>query len=90
MLQENVKVQAKMVVAEAIDKGDKAQANWYLERKAKDEFSTRNELTGPNGKELHEGLTEEQKNKLDSLFDEQASTRQGNQRNDGGESVPVQ
>lgn len=52
MLQENVKVRAKEVVAEAIDKGDKMQANWYLERRAKDEFSPRQELTGANGTAL--------------------------------------
>lgn len=90
MLQENVKVRAKEVVAEAIDKGDKQQANWYLERKAKDEFSTRNELTGANGKDLHEGLTEEQKQKLDALLDEQTIPTSSNERNAGGESVPVQ
>jgi hypothetical protein len=52
MLQEAVKVRAKEVVAEAINDGDKQQANWYLERKSKDEFSPRQELSNPNGEPI--------------------------------------
>ena len=46
------KYKARKVVAEAIEKNDIQQANWYLERKAKDEFSLRQELTGAEGGEL--------------------------------------
>ncbi len=55
-MQENIKVKAKKVIAKAIEDGDKQQANWYLERKSKDEFSTRNELSGPDGKEINVNL----------------------------------
>ena len=44
---------AKKVIVQAIEDGDKQQANWWLERKGKDDgFSQRNELSGPDGKEL--------------------------------------
>ena len=33
-----------MVVHKALDRGDKEMAKWYLERKAKDEFSTKQEV----------------------------------------------
>ena len=52
-LKDMIKFQAKKVVANAIKRGDKQQANWWLERKAKNEgFSSRQEITGPDGKEL--------------------------------------
>lgn len=40
------KIKARMVVHKALDKGDKEMAKWYLERKAKDEFSTKQEFDG--------------------------------------------
>lgn len=44
---------AKKVIVEAIEDGDKQQANWWLERKGKDDgFSNRTELTGKDGKDL--------------------------------------
>lgn len=52
LLKENLKVQSKKVIAKAIKNDDKQQANWYLERKSKDEFSLRNELTGADGEKL--------------------------------------
>ncbi len=52
-LKEMIKYQAKKVVKEAIEEGDKQQANWYLERKGKDEgFNPRTEITGKDGEEL--------------------------------------
>lgn len=38
------KIKARMVVHKALDKGDREMAKWYLERKAKDEFSTKQEV----------------------------------------------
>lgn len=38
------KIKARMVVHKALDKGDRDMAKWYLERKAKDEFSTKQEV----------------------------------------------
>ena len=51
-LKEMVKYQARKNVIDKIRDGDIAQSNWYLERKAKSEFSTRTELTGDDGKDL--------------------------------------
>ena len=48
-LKEAVKYRAKLNVARAINDGDKILSQWYLERKAKDEFSTRTEQTGKDG-----------------------------------------
>ena len=44
LLKENIKTQAKLNVAEAIEKKDVDISKWYLERKAKDEFSTKQEI----------------------------------------------
>ena len=38
------KIKARMVVHNALNKGDRDMAKWYLERKAKDEFSTKQEV----------------------------------------------
>ena len=57
------KYKAKKVIVEAIEAGDKQQANWWLERKGKDEgFSTRQELTGADG-----GAIETKNSTLDEL-----------------------
>ena len=42
-LKDMVKYQARKNVAEAIQEGDKPLSQWYLERKAKDEFSQKTE-----------------------------------------------
>lgn len=44
LLKEQVKTKAKMIVADLIDNNDADTAKWYLERKAKDEFSTKQEI----------------------------------------------
>ena len=44
MWKEYQKIKARYVVHKALDKGDKEMAKWYLERKAKDEFSTKQEF----------------------------------------------
>lgn len=46
-----LKIRARKTVAGKID-GDPETAKWYLERKAKDEFSSRTENTGKDGKPL--------------------------------------
>lgn len=43
-------LKAKKTIEQSLD--DPKNAQWYLERKKKDEFSTRNELTGKNGEDL--------------------------------------
>lgn len=45
LLKEQIKTQAKLNVAEAIENKDVDMSKWYLERKAKDEFSTKQEIS---------------------------------------------
>lgn len=51
-LKERMILKARMVIAEALNNSDKEVAKWYLERKAKNEFSARQELTGADGENL--------------------------------------
>lgn len=44
MYKDYEKIQARLVVHKALEKGDRDMAKWYLERKAKDEFSTKQEI----------------------------------------------
>ena len=46
LLKEQVKTKAKLNIAEAIEQEDIDISKWYLERKAKDEFSTKQEISG--------------------------------------------
>lgn len=48
-LKQKPSLKAKNVVINAINSGDVTTARWYLERKNKDEFSVRNEITGKDG-----------------------------------------
>lgn len=51
-LKEMVKYKARKNISEAIDNGNKSLSQWYLERKAKEEFAQRSEVTGKDGKDL--------------------------------------
>lgn len=52
-LKKMVNYKAKRVVISKIDEGDEKQANWWLDRKGKDEgFTTRQEMSGPDGEEI--------------------------------------
>lgn len=46
LLKEQIKTKAKLNVAEAITNNDVDMSKWYLERKAKDEFSTKQTIDG--------------------------------------------
>lgn len=46
LLKEKLVLKARTVIAEALNKKDENTAKWYLERKRKDEFSTRQEIGG--------------------------------------------
>lgn len=48
-LKSNVNIVAKNNIYDKIIEGDKDVSKWWLERKCKDEFSTRSELTGKDG-----------------------------------------
>ncbi len=51
-LKKNPVAAATLNIVKAIDSGDVKASQWYLERKCKDEFSTRTENTGENGEPL--------------------------------------
>lgn len=51
-LKEKLVLKARTVIAEALNRKDENTAKWYLERKAKKEFSARQELTGADGENL--------------------------------------
>ena len=48
-LKEMLVLKARTVIADALNRKDENTAKWYLERKAKKEFSTRQEVTGEDG-----------------------------------------
>jgi len=53
MLKNMPNYKAKKLIVQKIEEGDEKQANWWLERKGKDEgFSLRTEMTGADGKDL--------------------------------------
>lgn len=49
---EQLVLKARTVIANALNNKDENTAKWYLERKCKKEFSTRQELTGEDGESL--------------------------------------
>lgn len=53
------KIKARMVVHKALEHGDKDMAKWYLERKAKDEFSTKQEFGGSLDLTIEVGISED-------------------------------
>lgn len=78
-LKDMIKYQAKKVVKEAIISGDKQQANWYLERKAKDDgFSPRHELTGAGGDKLIGTIPDDKFNAIISSY----AAKQGGEGSD--------
>ena len=48
-LQQKPLIKSILVINKALNEGDVATAKWYAERKAKDEFSLRNEISGIDG-----------------------------------------
>ena len=52
LLKEQIKTQAKLNIAEAITNKDADLSKWYLERKAKDEFSTKQEISADVNSEV--------------------------------------
>lgn len=52
MLKRSLVVRSKFNIAAVINEGSVLDSKWLLERKAKDEFSLRSELTGKDGKDL--------------------------------------
>ena len=51
-LKQSLSLKAKMAICEAIENGCVQTSKWWLERKCKEEFSLRSELSGVSNKEL--------------------------------------
>lgn len=75
MLKEKLILKARTVIADALNRKDENTAKWYLERKRKDEFSTRQETSGIMGlmkvEEPDLEKIKELKNMLDSESDDE-------------------
>lgn len=74
-LKDTPKYKARKNIVDAIDKGDKTISQWYMERKVKNEFAQRQELTGDEGKELISTKNPEQI-ALATKFDEELKKKQ--------------
>lgn len=57
-------LKAKQALAKKVEN----EPEWYLERRRKDEYSTRSEQTGANGRDLYDGLTQEVRNLTETLI----------------------
>ena len=65
LLKQQPSVQAKINIAEGIESGDAELSKWYLERRNKDEFSTKQDIgVSGNVNNPFEGLTTEELKKL--------------------------
>ena len=55
-LQKKPLIKSILVINKALNDGDVSTAKWYAERKAKDEFSLRQELTGEDGEPIKQDV----------------------------------
>lgn len=75
-LKNAITLRAKLNVAEKINDGDVGQSQWWLERKAKDEFSTRSENVNANIN-LNSEMTDEEKEKIKAILHANTQSRSG-------------
>lgn len=75
-LKDTPKYRARKNISDAIDSGDKNISQWYLERKVKNEFAQRSEVTGNEGKDLIPD--KETKDKVDTLIATILNDNKGN------------
>lgn len=68
-LKDMPKIKARMNINKALDDGDKNLSQWYLERKVKEEFAQRSEVTGKDGKDFV-AVNLELKQKSDNAINE--------------------
>ncbi|MCB0073702.1 MAG: hypothetical protein KDE20_19675 [Caldilineaceae bacterium] len=73
LLNNNVAMKAKNNIASSINRGSEPDSKWWLERRRKDEFSTRSENTGIDGKaqEFNLNISGIKEKLLSALTDEQ-------------------
>jgi hypothetical protein len=72
-LQKKPLIKSILVINKALNEGDVGTAKWYAERKAKDEFSLRQELTGENGEPIKQQVVyieKEEKDDYENHIDE--------------------
>lgn len=80
-LKQHPKLQARFNVVKEIEKKDVTVSQWYLERKGKDEFSGRKEITGADGQPTeisityHNGRDIEKGNKGDEDTGKESSSK---------------
>ena len=55
-LQQKPLIKSILVINKALNEGDVSTAKWYAERKAKDEFSLRQEITGEDGEPIKQEI----------------------------------
>ena len=55
-LQKKPLIKSILVINKALNEGDVSTAKWYAERKAKDEFSLRQEITGEDGEPIKQEI----------------------------------
>lgn len=67
--QEHLNFKAREVIARAISNGSDLNARWWLERKAKDEFSVRREATGAGGGSVKVDVNKPKTISLEELHD---------------------
>ena len=66
-LKDMPKYKARKNVVNAIREGNASVSQWYLERKAKNEFAQRTEMTGDNGEKLFDNMKEKTDDELIKL-----------------------
>lgn len=59
-------LKARQTLVKSLDQPE--HAKWYMERKKKIEFAGRTEMTGAEGKDLGDSLTDEEKLRIRSLI----------------------
>ena len=69
-LKESLSLKSRLVIADKLNKDDVDTAKWYLERKKKNEFSTKIETGGVLGFTKVEGVNIDQIRELKKLFEE--------------------
>lgn len=73
LLRETPTLRARQVVNIALQQKDKQAAQWWLERKRKDEFSTRSELVQPEPIKVF--VTKEEQAEADAVIEEVVKPR---------------
>lgn len=80
-LKSHLIIRSKLLLAESIENGNTTDGKWLLERKAKDEYSLRQETTGKDGEAIKQEITITQE-EIRKMADELRRRRDEIQEND--------